>query len=185
MKYQIGLVLLRWSVKCKNSALLTQRGLQLLGPFLFTFPLSFQVRSIWQLEAEFSSEKTLATMCCNEFATGKYFSCRKLQQFLAWGRGSFLCWSQSYPIFLIKGPVIIIYSRITWDSGPPQNYYCDNCVHFTFLHSYCCFSAFIQWRMPTPPSVGASTLMLPQGCLGPRSRGKWSRFWYFTLWWKI
>lgn len=133
MKYQIGLVLLRWSVKCKNSALLTQRGLRLLGSFLFTSPLSFQVRPIWQLEAEFFSEKTFQTTCCNEFATGKYFSCRKLQQFLAWGRGSILRSCQSSPIFLIKGLVILVYSRISWDSCPPHpKYYCDNCVHFPF-----------------------------------------------------
>lgn len=124
MKYQIGLVLLRWSVKCKNSALLTQRGLRLLGSFLFTSPLSFRVRPISQLEAEFFSEKTFQTTCCNEFATGKYFSCRKLQQFLAWVKGSILCLCQSSPIFLIKGLVILVYSRIPWDScrpPPPQN----------------------------------------------------------------
>lgn len=183
MKYKIGFVLLRWSVKCKNSTCLIQRGLQLLGPFLFTSPLSFQMRPIWQLETEFSGEKTLTSMCCNEFATGKYFSCRKLQQFLAWGRDSIPSWSQSCLILLIKGPVIIVYSRITWDSGLSQKYYCDNFVHFTFLHSY--FRAFIHWRMPKTPSVRAGTLMLPQGRLGLRSRGKLNRFWYFTLRWKI
>lgn len=192
MKYQIGFVLLRWSTKCKNSALLIQRGLRLLGPFLFASPLSFQVRQIWQLGAEFSSEKTLLKQR-NEFVTGKYFSCRKLQQFLAWVKGSILCRSQSSPIFLFKGPVILAWSRITWDAGPLPKNYCDNCVHFTFLLSYCYsflflhsyFSVFIQWRMPTTPSAGAGTLMVPQGCLGLRSRGKWSRLWYFTLWWSI
>lgn len=121
MKYQIGSALLKWSVKCKNSALLTQRGLLLLGPFLFASPLSFQVRTIWRLKAEFSSERTLKAMCCNEFATGKYFRCRKLQQFLVWVRDSILGWSQSSPFFLIKRPVILVYSRITWNSGPPKN----------------------------------------------------------------
>lgn len=181
MKYQIGSALLKWSVKCKNSALLTQRGLLLLGPFLFASPLSFQVRTIWELKAEFSSERTLKAMCCNEFATGKYFRCRKLQQFLVWVRDSILGWSQSSPFFLIKRPVILVYSRITWNSGPPKKYYCDNCVHFTFLCSHCYFSAFIQWWMPATPSVGAGTLMVPQGCRGLRSRGKLSRLWYFTL----